>query len=116
VRDAAVFELRQGKRLRAVFQVLRLSPDARADDLDFRREVAGEIIKTTRAPENVGGVAVYKGVVNQQVVHVWFEEQFLEILIVDEKQAIAGVDSGVDVKRLLVEALSLELRPGQLAA
>jgi len=113
VRDATVFELRQGKRLRGVFQVMRLTPDARVDDIDFRRQLAGKIIGTTRPPEAIGGVAVYKGVLNQQVVHVWFEEQFLEILIVDEKQAIAGVDSGVDVNRLLVEALSLELTPGQ---
>jgi hypothetical protein len=37
VRDATVFEMRDGEELRAVFQVTRLSPDARTDDFDFRR-------------------------------------------------------------------------------
>jgi len=112
LRESTVFELRTGKELAAVFQVIRLSPDARTEDLEFRRSLVASITQTSRAPLDVGGVPVYKATINKQIVHVWFEERFLQVLIVRSDAAAGGAfGPAIDVNRLLVETLALELRP-----
>ena len=108
-RDISVFELRAGKELKAVFQVTRLTPDARLEDLEFRKALAAGILGTARAPANRAGTAVYEHVFNNQRVMVWFEDRFMEILLIRESSAFSTFT--VDVDRLLAEALSLELRP-----
>lgn len=107
VRDATVFEMRDGKELRAVFQVTRLSPDARTDDFDFRRTIASGIGGGSQAPQNLGGVAVYEARQNQQVINTWFEGQFMQVLIVREDETIEGGGTGVNHQQLLLELLSL---------
>lgn len=109
VRDASVFELRSGEELRAVFQVLRMTPDARTDEVEFRRQVAQQISGSSRAPENVGGIAVFKASRNQQAIHTWFDGKFMQVLIVREIVPAGGLP--LDVERLLLEALALEPVP-----
>lgn len=110
VRDLSVFELRAGKELKAVFQVMRLTPDARIDNLDFRKTLAAGVGQTGgRAPVNIGGEAVYEYTYNDQKIHVWFEDRFMEVLLVKERSAFSTVT--VDVDRLIAEAVTLELRP-----
>lgn len=106
VRDATVFELRDGKELRAVYQVTRLSPDARTDDFDFRRTIASSI-GGSQAPQNIGGAAVYETRQNQQVINTWFEGKFMQVLIVREDETIEGGGTGVNHGQLLVELVSL---------
>ena len=110
VRDLTVFELRAGKELKAVFQVMRLTPDARIDNLDFRKTLAAGVGQTGgRAPVNVGGEAVYEYTYNDQKIHVWFEGRFMEVLLVKERSAFSQVT--VDVDRLVAEAVTLEPAP-----
>jgi hypothetical protein len=107
VRDAQVFALRSRGELRAVYQVLRLTPDARTDDFDFRRTIAGAI-GGSRAPENRGGVAVYVTINNEQVIYTWFEDKFMQVLIIREDETIEGAGSGLNVEQLIEEALALQ--------
>lgn len=103
--NALVFALRDGKELKAVFSVERLSSDARPTDKEFRDNLVNDILGTRRKPEKIGDSLVYRGSVNDQVISVWFNDRFLELLFVREDQANAGV---VDETRILVEALSLQ--------
>lgn len=110
VRDARVFELRVGKELRAVYQVVRLAPDARLDDFDFRRTIASSI-GGSQAPANIGGVAVYETRRNSQVINTWFEGKFMQVLIVREDETVEGGGTGVNHGQLLLELLALEPTP-----
>ncbi|HVL33382.1 MAG TPA: hypothetical protein VM600_07360 [Actinomycetota bacterium] len=106
--DIQVFSLRKAKELRAVLQVIRLTPDARPEDREFRREVIGKIGGTTRAPEKIAETLVYRAKDNQKVINLWFKGRFMLVLIVREAETVAGVDPGVNSQQVLVEALSLE--------
>jgi len=104
--DGRVFSLRQGEELRAVFQVLRLTPDSRPDDRDWRRTVAVGM-DLQRAPERVGETLVYSGRFNKQLIQMWFVERFMLVMTVRESATVAGEPVGVDFKQLSAEALSL---------
>ena len=110
LRDGVVFELRHGKELRAVYQVVRLTPDARADDPEFRRTVAASI-GGSQAPANIGGVAVYETRRVDQIINTWFEGQFMQVLIVRDTETIVGQDPGFEYPQLLAEVLALEPAP-----
>lgn len=103
--DARVFALRDGKELRAVLQVARLTPDARPEDAKFRRTIAGQIGGTSRRPEKFGDVLVYRARSNSQVIDIWFTGRFMQVLIAMEEDTLGG--STVDFGRLLAEAISL---------
>jgi len=109
VRDGQVFELRKDGELRAIYQVVRLTPDARAEDFDFRRALASAI-GSSSAPENVNGVAVYKTTRLKQIIHTWFEDKFMQVLIVSETAAIQE-ENELNVPQLLNEVLALEPVP-----
>ena len=109
VRDLTVFELRAGKELKGVYQVMRLTPDARIDDVDFRKKLASLVGGTQRAPELIADTAVYKFEGSGQLIHVWFENQFMQILLLRQSGGFSG--TVVDINRLLAEVLSLEPRP-----
>lgn len=109
VRDLTVFELRAGKELKGVYQVIRMTPDARVEDVDFRRTLAARIGGTQRAPELIGEDAVYKFEGSGQLIHVWFEDRFMQILLLRQSTGFSGVV--VDINRLLAEVLALEPRP-----
>ena len=103
--DARVFALRDGKELRAVFQVARLTPDARPGDAKFRRTIAGQIGGTSRRPEKIGNVLVYRARANSQIIDIWFTGRFMQVLIALEADTEGGTN--VDFGLLLAEAISL---------
>lgn len=107
-RDIQVFELRDGKELRAALEVLRLSPDARIEDLDFRDKLVGLIGGTQTKPKNVGGIPVYEAKQNQQFVYTWFHDRFMQVLIVRANQTQQGQAIGVNVSQLLQAAIALK--------
>ncbi|MFA5891275.1 MAG: hypothetical protein WDA27_10080 [Actinomycetota bacterium] len=103
--NAMVFAMRDGKELRAVLQVARLTPDARPGDPKFRRTIAGQIGGTSRRPEKIGDTLVYRARVNSQIIDIWFTGQFMEVLIALESDTAGGTT--IDFGRLLAEAISL---------
>lgn len=107
-RDIQVFELRDGKELRAAFEILRLAPDARIEDLKFRDKLVGLIGGTRTKPKNVGGIPVYESKQNQQFVYVWFHDRFMQVLIVRANSTQKGQAIGVNVSELLQAAIALK--------
>lgn len=107
VRDASVFALREGKELKAVLQVIRLTPDARPEDREFRKSVACQIGGTCRQPTLVNGVIVYSGVVNEQVFYIWFIDRFMQVLIV-RQTLVTGGPSSIDIQKVLKTLLAVK--------
>lgn len=102
-----VFSLRKDKELRGVLQVGRLSPDARPAEKEWRKTVA-DGANARRAPVLVGKTLVYTGVFNRQQINLWFADRFMLVLTVRAGETVAGRTVGVDFKRLITEALSLQ--------
>ena len=109
--DGTVFSLRggdNGKELKAVITLERLTSDADTSDPDFRTRIVGDIVKgTERKPERIGNTLVYKTKTNEQVMAIWFKERFMGIAMAREDQT-TGIQGGVDFDRLLIEAISLD--------
>lgn len=112
-RQITVYEMRQGTELRAALEVMRLAPDARVDDPEFRREMARLMGAGSQRPVNRGGVPVYQTKQNEQHIFIWFEGLFLQVLTVRASATQAGQAIGVNVDRLLTEILALQ--PVQVA-
>lgn len=105
--DGKVYALRDGKELRAVFQVSRLAPDARLADRDFLRNLLGNITGSVPQPVEKQGVDVYQIVSNGQIISSWFHGNFMYFLTVREDPTIEGVAVDIDFERVLDEALTV---------
>lgn len=104
--DGSVFSLRQGKELRGVLQVARLTPDARPEEKDFRKTIA-DGSNAKRQPVKIGETLVYQGNFNKQLIQLWFVDHFMMVLTVRESATVAGQSVGVDFRALTAEALAL---------
>ena len=91
VKDGSVYTLRVGTgskaELKAVLQVIRLTPDARPEDPEFRRTIACLELPggTCRTPELINGAIVYQGVQApdtkfEQKIYLWFTGRFMQTL------------------------------------
>ncbi|HEX9712664.1 MAG TPA: hypothetical protein VGB52_08965 [Actinomycetota bacterium] len=85
--DVTVFELRDGAKaddeLIAVLQVIRMTDDARVDDIDFLREIANGVgAGQSKTPPKIQGIFVWQTEQNQQFLNLWFQERFMQVLIV----------------------------------
>src|SRR5205807_8771270 len=98
MRNAIVFELRKAKELRAVFEVVRLTPDAHPEQRDFRKKIVQLIGGGSRAPDELNGQLVYTANVNQQIISIWFQSRFMEVLIVRENPTVQGQATGVNAR------------------
>src|SRR5207245_1803690 len=96
--------LRKDKELRAVLEVVRLTHDAHPEQRDFRKKIVQLIGGGSRAPAELNGQLVYTATVNQQIISVWFQSRFMEVLIVRENPTVAGQATGVDANLLLAQA------------
>jgi len=100
VKDGTVFALRQGKELKGVLQVVRLTHDATPEKIDFRKKVACAAIGSCRAAKRYLDVLYYEGLVNQQSIYVWFTGHFMETLVVRD-EAARTFDLAAVLKQLL---------------
>lgn len=105
--EGAVYALRDGEELRAVFQVSRLAPDARLDDREFLRNLLGGITGAVPQPVEKEGVDVYQIVSNGQIISTWFHDNFMYFLTVREDPTIEGQAVNVDFEQVLNEALNV---------
>jgi hypothetical protein len=114
-KDAQVFELRQGKELQAVLQITRLTADARPEDEKFQRSIIGSSVlggsSISREPTRYGDTLVYKTQQNRQLIFVWFEAKFMEILMVRQDSVTLAQKGTVDVTALVTETTALEPVP-----
>jgi len=92
VKDGQVYTLRLGTgpkaELKGVLQVIRLTPDARPEDREFRREIACKELLTgsCRQPIQIGNALVYKGVLGEdtpyeQTIYLWFTGRFMQTFV-----------------------------------
>jgi hypothetical protein len=102
--DGVVYALRRKKELMAVLEVLRLTPDARPEDREFRRSIVGQIGGRVERPQRVGERLVYQTKGNQQFIYVWFFDRLMAVLIVRDDKAIAGK---IDPKALVADAVRI---------
>jgi hypothetical protein len=107
--DASIFELRDGPKkkdeLIAVLEVVRMTTEARTDDIKFLSDLAKSVVGNSLLPEEVGDVFVWKGEHNAQGVFAWFHEEFMAVLIVRQTTQDG---SAVDPAPILAEAIELE--------
>lgn len=108
--DASVFEMRVGPKsddeLIAVLEVIRMTDDARVDDIDFLRDIANVIAGGSRTPPRIKGIFVWQTEQNGQYLNLWFQERFMQVLIVRQ----ATQDGDAVPADVILEA-ALDLRP-----
>lgn len=112
--DASVFELREGPtdedELIAVLEIIRMTDDARIDDIDFQRSIAHDIGASSRVPDQVDGTFVWRTSLNQQALHVWFQQRFMQVLIVRE---LTQDGDAVIADPILRAAVALRAQPAE---
>lgn len=111
VKGAQIFELRQGKELQAVLQIVRLTADARPEDPEFRKKIADGISGSARAPERLGGQLVYRATSNNQIVTTWFQSKFMQVLIVRQDSVTLAQQGSIDINSVLTDVLALKPTP-----
>lgn len=114
VADGVAYSLREGKELKAVLQISRLTADASPVDPDFRRSIVDQIgrgstspfcgRKLTVPPCAVGEQLVFAREGTQQVFYVWFGAHHLFVLMVriDDRSG-----EPVDATVVLADALGI---------
>lgn len=107
VDEGWVYGLRLADELKAIYQVIRLTADARPQDLEFRRDVLGQIGGTLERPERIDSTLVYEGSSGEQRMFMWFEGRYLQVLIIRDEETVQGEGLGFSVEALKAEVVAL---------
>ena len=92
IADGVAYSLREGKELKAVFEIARLTSDADPTDTEFRRKIVDQIGSGTPSPRcgaaltdppcDVAVPLVYPREGTQQVFYVWFRDRHMYVLMI----------------------------------